>query len=484
MDRPPDLFDRDQEWSDLARFVSAPGPGARLALVRGRRRQGKSYLLRRLCQANGGFYYQALEEEPHQALAGIGRAVGQALGVPGSQVRFDSWSDVLPVLADRSVPGRPLTVVIDEFPYLLRHSPELSSVIQSFVDQSRDSQTALRLVLCGSALSVMDRLLSGTKALRGRASVDVRVQAFDYRTAAAFWGLDDPETAFVVHAVVGGTPGYRDLLDRPPIDVADLESWLHEGVLNPSNALFREDEYLLTEERGLSDRALYHSVLTAIAGGRSTQTQVASFLAREQRAVQHPLRVLEDTGFITRTDDALRSRRPIYRIADPMIRFHHVVTRPDLARFEDRQTAVAWEDARARFQARVLAPHFEDLCRAYGFSQWRPPTGAVARVSSAVLNDPGGHTQHEIDLVVLGRDAAGQEVVLALGEAKHTRAQVTEAEVTRLELIRTLVARQRPEAASAQLLLFSASGFDRNLRQFAEQRPDLELFGLADLYVR
>ena len=68
-DRPIDLFDREREWADLSAFVSDPAPGLRLGIVYGRRRQGKSFLLRRLAAATGGFYYQALEHEPAQVLA-------------------------------------------------------------------------------------------------------------------------------------------------------------------------------------------------------------------------------------------------------------------------------------------------------------------------------------------------------------------------------------------------------------------------------
>ncbi|MBI3256806.1 MAG: ATP-binding protein, partial [Actinobacteria bacterium] len=50
MDRPTELFDREAEWSDLVDFAQQGGPGIRLALVRGRRRQGKSFLLRRLAE--------------------------------------------------------------------------------------------------------------------------------------------------------------------------------------------------------------------------------------------------------------------------------------------------------------------------------------------------------------------------------------------------------------------------------------------------
>ncbi len=90
--------------------------------------------------------------------------------------------------------------------------------------------------------------------------------------------------------------------------------------------------------RALTDRQLYHSVVAAIAAGARNQTAIGHALQREQRSVQHPLHALEEAGFVIATDDALRSRRPIYRIADPIVRFHHVVTRRDLARFEDRRT--------------------------------------------------------------------------------------------------------------------------------------------------
>ena len=66
--RPSSLYDREAEWEDLSRFVSAPGPDLRLGIVYGRRRFGKSFLLRRLVEAVGGVYHLALREERRPAL--------------------------------------------------------------------------------------------------------------------------------------------------------------------------------------------------------------------------------------------------------------------------------------------------------------------------------------------------------------------------------------------------------------------------------
>jgi AAA+ ATPase superfamily predicted ATPase len=485
VNRPSELFDREAEWANLVDFVQQPGPGIRLALVRGRRRQGKSFLLRRLTEAIGGFYYQALEQERSQALEAVGAAAGEYLGVPGGRLAFATWDDALRAITDIRRGDEPAVVVIDELPYLLAHSPELPSLLQRHIDSSRDRGPAVRLVVCGSALSVMASLLEGAQALRGRATHDLPVGTFDFRTAALFWGIKDPKTAFHVHSVIGGTPGYGDLITaKTPARMADFSRWLEHGVLNPASAMFREDDYLLTEERSLSDRALYHAVIGAIAAGRTSQGAIAAALGRESRAVQHPLRALEDAGFVDRDDDLLRDRRPIYRLADPIVRFHHVVTRADLARFEDRRFAEAWPEAQARFSTRVLGPHFEQLARDFTFRFASPTTtgGAVGRVGAAVINDQKARAQHELDVVATTRTADGSSEVVAIGEAKHTNRVRTIADLDRLGRIRMLLADRGAAPATTKLLLFSANGFDRNLTQVSVGRDDVELIDLDRMY--
>src|ERR1700728_598806 len=75
--KPADVFDRDAEWADLADFVLSPLPGLRIAVVYGRRRQGKSYLLRRLADGVGGLYHLATEQAEAVSL----RRFGESLAV-------------------------------------------------------------------------------------------------------------------------------------------------------------------------------------------------------------------------------------------------------------------------------------------------------------------------------------------------------------------------------------------------------------------
>ena len=177
MAKPDRIFDRDREWSDLESFALGTDIGARIALVYGRRRQGKSLVLRLLAAQHNGLYHQALEEEREPALGHLGDLIAADAGISGA-VTYPDWRAGFAELVRRADGDR--VIVFDEFPYLTAKSPELPSVIQDAFDAANSEQSPpFRLILCGSAMSVMSKLLSGQKALRGRVSVETIFKPFE-----------------------------------------------------------------------------------------------------------------------------------------------------------------------------------------------------------------------------------------------------------------------------------------------------------------
>ena len=486
-DRPPGIFDREVEWDDLVQFATGPPEQFRIGIVHGRRRQGKSFLLRAIAHQVGGFYHQALEEERAPALERIGATLAAQVGLAGVPITPPDWAAAIRAVAGGQQGGQ--FVVLDEFPYLAAKSPELPSAIQAAFDAAAAGQhPPFRLLLCGSAVSVMARLLSGQQALRGRAVLDLVVRPFGYRDAAAFWGLGDPSLAFLVHSVIGGTPGYRDLLGAPPRSSRAFGDWLVEGVLNPSHAMFHEADYLLSEEPTLTDRSLYQSALAAIAAGHSAAGAVAAALGRPVTSITHVLDGLERAGFIERLDDALRQRRPVLRVADPFLRFHHAVMRPELARFEARLGESTWLASEQRFRSSVLGPHLKDLARTWVADHASQATvgGRAVRVGPTQIADPAGRSRIELDVVAISdrpghRRAVERPRVLLIGEAEASTRRLGVSELGRLERARVLLG-TRADAAGARLALFSAAGFDRELTADARRRDDVVLVDLERLY--
>jgi uncharacterized protein len=487
VDKPEDIFDRDVEWMELASFAGDERPGASLGIVSGRRRQGKTFLLRALCEATGGFYFAADEATDGDSLHQIGAALGAYLKLP-SALRFDSWHVVFDALLALGK-DRPVAVVIDEFPYLVRANPALPSILQNAIAPRRAERegSRSRLLLCGSAMTFMGTLLAGNAPVRGRAGLELVIPTLDYQLSAQFWNLTDPALAIQVHAIVGGTPAYRRefVRDDTPAGAEDFDSWVQRTVLNPASPLFREARYLLAAESELRDMGLYHSVLAAIANGNATRGGIATYTGRKSGDLAHPLNVLMDCGLVSRRADAFRDNRATYEIAEPLITFYHAVMRPiwsDLA--HTRDASRLWRLSESRFTSNVLGPHYEQLCRHWTryFAAEEITGGFPVRVETGTVHDPGSERTRQVDVAVFGFDDADRQAILAIGEAKWHEI-MDMAHLERLRHIRGLLTAQgRRGAARARLLCFSGAGFTAELTDEAARSTDVRLLSLADLY--
>lgn len=497
MEKPPNLYDRDDEWADLIGFVTGAGPPLRLGTVYGRRRFGKSWLLRRLAESAGGVYHLALQEERRPALDRFAAALSRSQeGSP--PLRFDDWSAALGYAA-AMLAGRgagPQALVLDEYPYLRRACPELDSVLQALFDEAASGGPAaerrppVAVIVCGSAMSVMTGVLSGASPMRGRAALDMPLAAFDYRRARGFWGIEDPVTAFMVDSIVGGAAGYKYLTAAAgaPARPDDVAGWLAAAVLNPSHALFREDEYLLREDPRITAEAPYYSLLQAIAEGKRSQGRIAAAAGRRSGDIVHHLRLMTDAGFVLREDDLLTARRPSYRIADPIVRFHHLVTRRHMALLEDRRAEEVWSGAADAYRSKVAGPHFETVCRRWVNRYASPETlgGPIGAARRLQVNDRSRRRSFELDIAAPTRSEGGEggrEMVLqAIGEAKAGRMDISR--LARLDRIAELSAERKglSTAPGMKRLLFSLEGFDAELSAAARLRPDVELIDPARLY--
>jgi hypothetical protein len=483
--KPAELHDRVEEWAALAEFAADPDPGTTLGIVYGRRRQGKTLLLELLAEATGGFTFTGLQQTNSQNLADLAAAYAWFAGLPSAT--FENWADAVEALLTVGGRlGRPVPVVLDEFPYLVEQAPELPSVLQRALSPRSLAGLSgqVRLILCGSAFTVMRGLLGGSAPLRGRAKLELLVQPFDFRDAADFWGvLDQPELAFLLHALVGGTPAYQAMCVDRPDSAAGFDEWVVHRLLSPASAMFREGSALLYEEPELGNAALYHAVLGAICGGTRKRSGIAKVLGRPDSALSHPLDMLERVQLIVKVDDALRSRRPLYQVGEPLIRLQHLIIRPFEARLVGRARARVWEQAAATVESLIYGPHLADLARSWcaGYAATQTLGGLPSRCEPALIACHEHRKNHELDVVVSADPANEKSRILAIGEVKAAGWRVGLNQLERLRHIRSLL----PAGALAgppKLLLFSRQGFTSDLTAAAGASDEVELIDLPRLY--
>lgn len=483
--KPETVFGRIQEWDALTRFVERGEPGAKLGLVYGRRRQGKTYLLANLINQTDGFIFGANQESAVQSLQAFSESYCRYLDRPITY--FATWREAIDALFRLGSDGqRPIPVVIDEFSYLMDAVAGMASIVQLAMDPGTWAyeHSRVRLVLCGSAMTTMRNLLGGSAPLRGRATLNMIVHPFRYRDSAAYWGLaDQPELAFRVNALLGGTPAYRRMVGDVPNGIDDFDSWVCQRLLNPNEVIFAEGNVLLHQQPELVDPALYFAVLAAISRGAHRRGEIANALGRPPTAIGHPLSVLEDVRFIERTEDALRSQRPVYSIAEPVIRWHQLVVSHNEALLAIDKADLVWASARDTVSSKIYGPHFEALAREWCLAHASAETlgGMPTVVRPATIACTEHRISHEMDVVALRTDPSVSDRVLAIGEAKATAKLVGEGELTRLEHVRDLLPTDKVNGL-VKLLLFSRSGFTAELRKVSQERNDVELIDIERLY--
>ncbi len=464
-------------------FLDSEVPQATLGLVYGRRRIGKSTLLSRVASDRGGFYWEATRTASAVHLARLGGAIGAHLGT--GPLQLDDWDDAVRALL--RLGSSPIPVVIDEFGHVLEADPSVASVIASALGpdarQSNDSQA--RLILCGSAIAMMQSLTSGQAPLRGRAGLELLMRADDHRQARRWLDTNTSlALAMRLYCVIGGVVGYAtDMVDHDlPVALDDVDRWIAQRVLSPAATLHHEATTLLAEDPTVthaSNPALYHAVLGSIARGSQTAGSISSRVRRPVSNLAPILNRLVDAGFVVRHDDPIRSQRPTYALADPFLQFHYAVLEPHTALLRDRDVLHTWQTRlTATFDAQVKGPVFEEVARDWVRRYAADETlgGMPTNVGPSEVTVAG--VAHQLDVVVAdGQAQPSDRQVLAIGEAKS--AEILEvAHLQRLEHARTAYGAR---AADARLLLFGQT-MDRALAKEATSRDDVELVDLQRLY--
>lgn len=480
------MVGRESEWARLAEFVTSGEPTATLGIAWGRRRVGKSFLLETASQQLSGFHYCAVRGSSGEALRDFGTRMAAYSGAVAPYA-FEDWDSAIVALLALGR-DRETLVVLDEFPYLLEHTPSLDSIIQrAFGTRATNSaRTQTRLILCGSAMRVMSKLLTGTAPLRGRAGLDLRVMPFDVRTTRALHRIDDLATAFRTYAVIGGVAAYaREMVANDlPSSASTFDRWICHRILSPAAPLFNEIELLLSEDPATSKARkinIYHAVLAGVASGNHAHQSLTKYVKISGASLAPVIDSLLATDLIVKVEDPLRDNRPTYHPSDSLLRFHYALTRKHGARLSAHgaDTPRIWKGLVPTFESLVLGPAFEAESRRWAQTVASRTTlgGDAAHVGPTNLAMPGG-AEMQLDVVVTDAEGPpGRRRVYAIGEAKAGE-RITMRHVKRLEDARAAIGSR---AVNAKLLLFG-SRVGPDVYAAATQRSDIEIVDLERLY--
>ena len=401
------FYNRADEQKRLRRAMSAPG-GA-LAVVYGRRRCGKSTLLQHVISRQD-VYYLADQKEPALQIRDLAAEADNAVPL-FSTAGYATWDALLLNLNDRL--DRPISLCLDEFPYLVQQSPALPSILQKYID--RPGAKNLNLVLCGSSQRMMYGLvLDRTAPLSGRALEILKIEPLKAGWFRESLGVES-EKAVEAYAVWGGVPRYWELASS----FRGLEEAIRELVLHRNGVLHEEPLGLLLDE--MRSAVQPYSLLTVIGQGCHRLSEIAGRLGKPASSLLRPLSQLVDLGYVRRDtpfgDNEKSTRRSLYKIADPFLSFHFRFVQPNKSQLQIGAVSAIAARVTRQFPTHVSAI-WEELARAsVPFSdicgrQWGPARRWWGPASDGI--------PVEVDVVAESLD--GRAVLV--GEAKWNDARV------------------------------------------------------------
>ncbi|MGH3939909.1 MAG: ATP-binding protein [Pseudonocardiaceae bacterium] len=445
--------------------------------VYGRRRVGKSWLLRRFAHGKPAVVLVAERLAPGAQLARFAAQLAPLAG--GVPVDLPDVTALIRVLF-RLARNAPLLVVIDEFPWLLGTTAaevdRTLSSIQAALEEERD-QSRLKLVVCGSAVGLMEALQAERNPLHGRL-LPLEVRPLDLAGAVLFLPTLSPSDQVERFAITGGMPRYLAALGA-----GTLADAVADQLLRPDAPLWNEGRTVVGQE--LREPAVHFAVLELLAAGEKELSEIAGPLRMQGGIVSKYLAMLESLRLVRRElplGASATARGGHWRLDDPFLRFWFRFVFPYQADLEAGLTpAELYRVEIAPALADHVAPVFELLCRAHVRGTIGVSVSRVGRWWGHARHDlrrAGRRSTEEIDLVGLARNR-----VVLVGEAKWTSKPLD------VSILRDLAEYKVPALQQAgftlgeplRTVLYSRSGFAEGLARRAAADPHLDLVELDRL---
>lgn len=463
------LVDRKRELEELDRLLKLPS--AQLVAVSGRRRLGKTTLLRHWAQTSGHPYlYWVGSHFPSSVLlAQFSQQVWQ-LGNRGKRAprtfQYESWSHAFEELAQICQSEPRTIVIIDEFPYAMAAESGLASALQNAWDHHLKFSN-LCMVICGSHVGMMEKLVDSDAPLFGRLVGPLRVGPLPYAATHAFLPKYTAEQCVATYAIVGGVPAYLERLS----DSLSVTENLRTNLFRETG-LFRIDpDYLIGEH--VRDLKNYQSILSAIAEGARKPSDIALQAGLSSRSsADSYLSQLVEMDYVRRElpitvppKKRRSSRVARYMITDNYLRFYFRFVRPNIDIIA--QELFGEVEARIADQMRsfIGMTAFEDICR-----DWLLLKAQQGDLPFSV-EQVGSHWDRTVQIDAVAINWRTKDILL--GEAKWQGNKVE------LGVVRELVEEKQPKVLAGlpksgedwtvHLACFARAGFTKTAQEYARE---------------
>ncbi|PJD94532.1 MAG: ATPase [Parachlamydia sp.] len=301
---------------------------ASMVVIRGRRRIGKSRLIKEFTSGKKSWVFSGLPPVPHitkqRQLDAFSVQIAQNLNMPKIQV--SEWIEHFTFIGNQAK-GQKIVIVLDEISWMGSEDPDFLGQLKTAWDLHFSENPDLILILCGSVSSWIEENILKSTGFVGRVSVDMVLQELSISESCEFWGAQRNKVSayekFKVLSVTGGVPKYLEEI----ISSQSAEDNIHRLCFQSNGLLFREFEQIFSDL--FSNKAqTFSNIVKTLAHAPLSLDEICEKLD------------LEKSGFISRCLDNLalagfvqedctwnlftksKSRLKKFRLKDNYLRFY------------------------------------------------------------------------------------------------------------------------------------------------------------------
>lgn len=291
-------------------------------IVYGRRRIGKTSLLKEVLFRNKGIYFVANEMGLEHNLNNLYSAVSDFFN---ENITFNSLEMLFKYLVEKSKNER-VILIVDEITYLLSSDESIQSVLQNIIDTYLLDSNIL-LILSGSQVGMIEDIVSYEKPLYGRTTFKLQLKAFDYYEASLFYPSFSAIDKINAYSIFGGVPYYLSKID----DTLSLKENVVNLIISEDGILFEETDFFLKQE--LRSISSYSMILNAISSGATKLNEISNKAQINNTGTTSKyLETLKGLGLIEKEvcfGENQNSRKTIYRIKDNFFNFYYTFIHPN-----------------------------------------------------------------------------------------------------------------------------------------------------------